>query len=44
MNGVIHSSLKEWDVEILENLVAQDNLSFIRSLAVSHSNRDEKYS
>ncbi|KAG5400396.1 hypothetical protein IGI04_015003 [Brassica rapa subsp. trilocularis] len=43
MNGVIHSSLKEWDVEILENLVAQDNLSFIRSLAVSHSNRDEKY-
>lgn len=42
VNEFIHGSPKEWNVEILENLVDQEDMPLIQSFVISQSNRDDK--
>ena len=44
VSDFIHDTPKVWNVEMLEQLVPQEDVPLIRRLAISQSNRDDKFS
>lgn len=44
VSKLIHGSPKEWNEEALENLVHLEDFLLIRSLGISQTNRNSKYS
>lgn len=43
VNDIIHGEPKEWDVEMLENLVVPEDIPLIQSLVVNQSNTEDKF-
>lgn len=43
VSDLIHGTPKVWNLEMLENLVAHDDIPLICSFVISQFNKDEKY-